>query len=133
MQFGNVRGIGIEDGPADSGSHRGTGDLRQSGSTYGLKHNGRGTHDLVGLNGAEKLCALRDGVAVRIDDFEFSAEILRGKPRGGSMLKLKVVILRNKRKKDAKVLHSAIFSSWNSLPTLGNIAGRRPRERKSLL
>ena len=61
-----------------------------------FENNSGGAKSCIGLNGAQKLRALRDGVAIGIDDFEFGAKILGGDTRGCGLLELKIVGLRDK-------------------------------------
>src|SRR5439155_25740612 len=95
-QFGNVRGIGIENGPADSGSNGSTSELRERGAADRFENNSGRAKSCIGLNGAQKLRALRDGVAIGVNDFEFGAKILGGDTRGCGLLELKIVGLRDK-------------------------------------
>src|SRR5262245_24683850 len=105
LEFRNVRRIGVQDAPADTGGNSRARDLRKSGTAYRFKNDGGGTKQRVGLDSAENLRALRDGIAIGVDNFEFGTNVLGSGTSRGGLFDLVVVILRSQRKQEAESLH----------------------------
>src|SRR5438874_12010812 len=92
-KLGDVIGVAVENGAADGGGGCGSGNLRQGGAADRLKNDGVGALRLFGLDGFQKLRALRDGVVVGIDRLELDAELAGSRLSRPHLLDLVIVFV----------------------------------------
>src|SRR6266404_1402689 len=97
--------IAIQHRPSDACGGRHARHLRQRGSADGLEHNRVRTVLRRRLNGSQNLCALIDGVVVRVNNLRAHAQLACGLLRGLRLLDLEIVIVGSQRNQNSYLRH----------------------------